>query len=756
MNRMLTLMLALSSASLTAYAATPAAVTATPALAVTLPSNPKLAKTVTVTLPSGAPLSTVLTAIAKATGLTLLSRDIPSVPVTLSIKGLTGKAALERLLSLYSDRVAAQLIGDTLVIAPPGAINALLTAPKPVLVTVPVLLTADDAARLATLTGTTIVPVGEASIISGTAEQVAQVQALLTTQVSTPAAPGTITDSVPMTRTDPDLARTTLAALHDVKLFAAYGRAYLQAPSAAALTAAKITLAQLEKDAPDRPAAGSDQDPVPLAVPPADVQQQRTIQTSLSADLVTRIAASVSSTLKPTPLDAGTYVLRGPVDDLTAFQAALSAAEVREAMRVIVVYPDVSSGTDATLKEIFPNASVRAVSGGLEVRATPIEQVRVSAYLQQVRLGAPTPAPTMEAVTLRVPLAYATPATLVQQLGTLYAQEGAKAEGGEKAPTGTAAQGTGSTAASTTQGAASGTTSTSQSAGQSAGATLIGGVRVVADDRTRSVVLTGNPDAVARVKRTIQDLDARLPDVRMALRIEQISGSNGSDLGLDWKVGVGGFSIGHTDGTLTAGYSAGLSPVSVEAKLQAARTSGRANTLLDTSFVAQDGRPSVFRNGGQLLLPVTNTSTGGGTSTTTQTRETYDYGLNVTLTPRLSRDGRVELQIQLDLGQTPRAGVQNSILVEKQTLTTIATVTPGETLLLGGVLSTDDSATKKGVPILSEIPVLGALFGKTSVTKGTSVLLISLQAADRSDTRGPAVPTVTPGAGVTQIKIPGR
>ncbi|WP_229844425.1 hypothetical protein, partial [Deinococcus indicus] len=41
---MLTLMLALSSASLTAYAATPAAVTATPALAVTLPSNPKLAK----------------------------------------------------------------------------------------------------------------------------------------------------------------------------------------------------------------------------------------------------------------------------------------------------------------------------------------------------------------------------------------------------------------------------------------------------------------------------------------------------------------------------------------------------------------------------------------------------------------------------------------------------------------------------------------------------------------------------------------
>ncbi|MCD0159898.1 pilus assembly protein PilQ [Deinococcus sp. 6YEL10] len=753
MNRMLTLMLALSSASLTAYAATPAAVTATPALAVTLPSNPKLAKTVTVTLPSGAPLSTVLTAIAKATGLTLLSRDIPSVPVTLSIKGLTGKAALERLLSLYSDRVAAQLIGDTLVIAPPGAINALLTAPKPVLVTVPVLLTADDAARLATLTGTTIVPVGEASIISGTAEQVAQVQALLTTQVSTPAAPGTITDSVPMTRTDPDLARTTLAALHDVKLFAAYGRAYLQAPSAAALTAAKITLAQLEKDAPDRPAAGSDQDPVPLAVPPADVQQQRTIQTSLGADLVTRIAASVSSTLKPTPLDAGTYVLRGPVDDLTAFQAALSAAEVREAMRVIVVYPDVSSGTDATLKEIFPNASVRAVSGGLEVRATPIEQVRVSAYLQQVRLGAPTPAPTMEAVTLRVSLAYATPATLVQQLGTLYAQEGTKEEGGEKAATSTTAQGTGSTTASTTQG---GTPSTSQSGGQSAGATLIGGVRVVADDRTRSVVLTGNPDAVARVKRTIQDLDARLPDVRMALRIEQISGSNGSDLGLDWKVGVGGFSIGHTDGALTAGYAAGLSPVSVEAKLQAARTSGRANTLLDTSFVAQDGRPSVFRNGGQLLLPVTNTSTGGGTSTTTQTRETYDYGLNVTLTPRLSPDGRVELQIQLDLGQTPRAGVQNSILVEKQTLTTIATVTPGETLLLGGVLSTDDSATKKGVPILSEIPVLGALFGKTSVTKGTSVLLISLQAADRSDTRGPAVPTVTPGARVTQIKIPGR
>ena len=100
----------------------PSTVTARSSLQVTLPSNPKLNKVLTVTLPSGASLTTVLGTITRASGLTLLTRDLPNLPVTLNLKGQTTRAALEQLLSLYADQVGARLVGDTLIVglAPPG------------------------------------------------------------------------------------------------------------------------------------------------------------------------------------------------------------------------------------------------------------------------------------------------------------------------------------------------------------------------------------------------------------------------------------------------------------------------------------------------------------------------------------------------------------------------------------------------------------------------------------------------------------
>jgi general secretion pathway protein D len=785
MKTWLTVLLAASSALTPALAQSPAALPKAPtatrtALQVTLPGNPKLNKLLTVTLPSGASLTTVLGTITRASGLTLLTRDLPNVPVTLNLKGQTTRAALEQLLSLYADQVGARLVGDTLIVGPPAVINNLENPPPANRALLPGAITDDDARRLSVLTGAMVVPLQGSTLVSGTREQVEEIRRLLAAGIAragttpegvasakaapvTPEVAAAVSGAVPLGQADPELARATVNALHDVKLVSAYGRAYLHAPTQAALDAAKATLAQLRQDAGEAPAPVPSSAPSPVspsaaanATAPAPaspeaseatVPVRRTVTTILGADLITRLAQSVSDELRVTPLDPGTYVLRGPEALVLEFERLHGQAQTREAMRMSVVYPAVPSTAEAALRELMPTVSLRALGTALEVRGTPHEQVRVSAYLASLTrsLPAPPPAPAQEGepLTVRVALANAAPATVVAQLGTLYAESGSG-----QATSGRAGAGNAGAAAPTAAGPAEGAASVS-------GGVLIGGVRVAGDDRTRSVLLYGPPATVARMQRTVADLDTRVPDVRMALRIEQLGNSDGSELGVDWKVGVGGFSIAQQAGSLSAGFTPGLKAPSIEATLNAARTAGRTQTLLDTTFVAQDGRPSAFRNGGQLLLPVTSTTTSNGNTSTNQTRETYDYGLNVTLLPRVAPDGRVELQVQLEIGQTPRAGVQNSIVVEKQTLTTVATVTPGETLVLGGVISAEDRQDRRGVPVLSQIPLLRALFGQQQASRGNSLLLITLKAADRNDDRAPA-PPAAPTNGLTRITIPGN
>ncbi|AFD27450.1 type II secretion system protein GspD [Deinococcus gobiensis] len=799
----LTLLLLLTPAALAQGTTTARSTSTTQTqLSVKLPSNPKLNRPVNVTLPSGAPLSTVLVALTRAAGLTLIPRDIPNVPVTLNLKGLKVGAALEQLLSLYADQVGAKLIGDSLIVAPPAVLSRLEQTPAPTRVVVSQTLREADATALAQLTGAQVVALETQTILSGTATQVADAQRLLKTPASetptTPVAtapettPAPVQAAADLGKVDATLATQTLEALYGVKLVTAYGRAYLQAPTQAALQDALSTLGSLRTDAASQPA------PVQVTTPTVTTvaTERRTISTALGSDLVSRLAASIGDTVRLTPLDAGTYTVRGPTDDVQAFETALRQAEGREAGRFTVLYGKVPTGTDAGLRTILPNATIRIDDrGALEVRATSQELARATAYLEPIQRAMPAEEAADTDVTTRIALSRATPETVTQQLASLYgssqttqATSQTTAQPASQTPTtgsgtvgtstalpvtsatgaGTATFGTTASGSATSTGGTTGslgitnplaanatgpqaTTTPGQSA-QVASAE-VAGVRIVADPRTRSLILNGPSRVVTRMIKSISDLDVALADIRMALRIDQVSGSNGQDLGLSWKAGVGGFALGQQDGTLTASYKPGLVTPSIEASLNLARSRGQANTLLDTTFVTQDGRAVNFVNGGQLLLPTTTTTNTGTTTTTAQGRETYSYGLQVTLTPQLAPDGSVQVQVQVQLGQPPRTGVQNSVVLEQQTLTSLATVRPGETLVLGGILSTQQSDTSKGVPVLSEIPLIGPLFGTTSKSTSQSLLVITLRAGDRAAQDVPATPQ---GAGVSRITLPGN
>lgn len=707
-----------------------------PMVVTRLEGNAKLDKTLKVVLPSGAPLSVVLSAIAKASGLSLIQRDVPAQPVTLNVTGMSIGNALERLLNLYGDQVAGQLIGDTLIVAPPQAI-ARLDQPKTGQDILNQATSSDDASRIAALTGAQVVPLRQVTIVSGTDAQRTGAARLLQANAQAPAQAGSTGEesqkvfavSESLGNVESDVAERTIKALHEgVQATSAYGRIYLQARSEEVLRAASKTMTQLREDAPARS----------LKAQVADDTERRTISTLLAADVFNRLVTATGG-VEAMPLESGAYRVQGTKAALDDFASALKGAEAREAMRVTVTYAGGLDEDLSGLKALVPNASVRLTSGGIEVRGTPQEQLRASSYLGS--LGRKSK-PAEEQTSVRLSLAYANPVTVAAQLASLYGDGAAQGQNAVQEAQTPQPQQAAAPQANTTPIAQSNATNT-----------LTGGVRILVDERTRGLILSGPVSQVERVQRTVSDLDIRMNDIRMALKIEQVSGSNGQDLGLSWSVGAGGLSVGQKDGTLQGGFTPGLKPLSFEASLQVARTQGRVNTLLDTSFVSQDGRTSTFSNGGQLVLPNTSTTTTNGSTTSNTTRESYNYGLEVSLTPRLAPDGRVEVDVRVQLGQAPRPGVQNGVVIEKQTLATLVNVAPGESLVLGGILQKSQNDSSKGVPGLSDIPVLGALFGNKTTSNDTSVLLITLQAGNREDSRAPSAPS---GAGVTRVTLPGH
>lgn len=727
MKHMLTILLLAGTFTWAGAAPTTSSPSAT--LRVQLPSDPHLDKPLTVMMPSGAPLGTVLTAIAKASGLTVVVREVPPLPVTISLKGLSVRAALERLLSLYSDQVGARLIGGTLIVAPPAVIARLEAPQGTTRQVVNATISAQDAQNIGGLTGATIVPLGDQVIVSGNKQQVSEAATLLQPASPTssggpaPSAPTVVRDNLTIGNADPEVVSAAVGKL-GVSISVAYGRAYLQATSQSELEVAKALVTQLRTDAPQAAA------PAPVKPNTDNEVVRHTVQTSLTADLVGRLATGISEGLKLTPLDQGTYLVRGDAASVDAFEQAIKAAATREAMRVTVVYKQGQPSMLSGLREELPNVSARAVDGGIEVRGLPNEQVLVSAYIARLFSALPVTPQPEEQVTVRVALGYASPETVSNQLLALYAplakpEAASTAQNGQAAPTPAPAAANAAPSSSTT------------------GAATIMGVRIVPDIRTRSLLLSGPATTVAKMQKTVSDLDVRVSDVRMALHVEQVTGSNGQDLGLNWSVGMGGFSVGQSDGTLQAGFQPGLTPFKVTAQLAAARSQGRSKTLLETTFVAQDGVSSNFTNGGQMILPTSSTTTTGtgstgSTTSSSTTTSTFNYGMQLTLTPTLAPDGSVLVNIKLQIGQPPSTGVQNSVVIASQTLNTIATVKPGETVVLGGILQGQDSASSKGVPFLSQIPVIGTLFGKKSNTVSNDVLLITLAAGDRDDSRAPA------------------
>jgi len=162
--------------------------------------------------------------------------------------------------------------------------------------------------------------------------------------------------------------------------------------------------------------------------------------------------------------------------------------------------------------------------------------------------------------------------------------------------------------------------------------------------------------------------------------------------------------------------------------LDALENKGVVTTLAEPTLIALSGETASFLAGGEFPIPVSqgNGSNGGGNAITVEFKP---FGVSLAFTPTVLADGVINLVVEPEVSSIdPSASVTINNLVipglQTRRAKTVLEIRDGESFAMAGLLRKDFQDTVRQVPLLSSIPIIGALFRSTGFQHQESELVI--------------------------------
>ncbi len=257
------------------------------------------------------------------------------------------------------------------------------------------------------------------------------------------------------------------------------------------------------------------------------------------------------------------------------------------------------------------------------------------------------------------------------------------------------------------------------------------------DERLNVLIVRDTPDAVRMVERLIESVDVPEAEVMMEVEVMEVSTDLLRQAGLTWPTSISYGIVPQTDGSGTSAnfiskvgrgnLSAYIANPMVTATLNG--TSGSSNLLANPRIRARNHEKAHVQLGNKLPVFTTTTTGAGSVAGFIASSVTYlDVGLKLDIEPSVLLDNDIVLKVALEVSSVANqvTGPDGSVAYNvgtRQTSTSIR-LKDGETEVLAGLIQDDDRKTAAGVPGLSEIPFLGALFGVRGDTKDKTEIVM--------------------------------
>lgn len=186
----------------------------------------------------------------------------------------------------------------------------------------------------------------------------------------------------------------------------------------------------------------------------------------------------------------------------------------------------------------------------------------------------------------------------------------------------------------------------------------------------------------------------------------------------------------------------------LSARLQAMAQSGSAVVLAQPQLMARSGATAEFLAGGEV--PYSTTDANGNTNTVFK-----PYGVSLKITPQVERNGAVRSRIEVEVSSVDTAvSLPNGPSLKTRRAATEFNVRSGQTLVLAGFLSRELAVNRDAVPVLSELPIIGALFGANRQQRSDTELAIFVTPVLANADHPDVIQRVISGASVLQKHFP--
>ena len=293
--------------------------------------------------------------------------------------------------------------------------------------------------------------------------------------------------------------------------------------------------------------------------------------------------------------------------------------------------------------------------------------------------------------------------------------------------------------------------------------------KIAVDPRTNKLIITDVPEVFPQVENILAELDIKPPQILIEAQIVEVSKTSGLSLGFEYggsdgtmvsmtaptrqlyaeyfrgrnkdggkihgwewifpsskEAGDNSESGGSSSSTNTDSNSGVLNLSAFNIVLKSLLTRGEAKYLGKPKVVTLNNKTATITTSTDATVGRTVTDSGSTTATaqTTTSAERKRVGLTLQVTPQVNREGYVTLYVQPTYSDVIASGFDFALDTTTRAASTLVRVKNGQTVVIGGLLTSRETDQTRKVPLLGDIPVLGWLFTSRSKSKSTTDLVI--------------------------------
>ncbi|MDH5656779.1 MAG: type II secretion system protein GspD [Spirochaetia bacterium] len=272
-------------------------------------------------------------------------------------------------------------------------------------------------------------------------------------------------------------------------------------------------------------------------------------------------------------------------------------------------------------------------------------------------------------------------------------------------------------------------------------------IKAVAHKESNSIIVTANQSEWGDIRNIIEQLDQVRTQILLEVLIAEVSSNNLNDFGIDWRymgrqsghaqfnsgLAAEGGLVDSSSGKITgnntlSGFSLGFLDKGGELMgiFNANIQNQNFNVLSAPQVMTLDNQEAEINVGQDVPVQTQERTSGGGTAEATV--NSFEYrpsGIKLRFTPHVSVDGQISLDLYTEVTNIEGgATAASNPIFNKRNVKTYVTVNNKQTIVIGGLVSNEKHRSIIKIPLLGDIPVLGHLFRRTTITNKKTNLMV--------------------------------